>query len=237
MIALMMHTLIHNALAACGAGEQKKKKKQTHPVRTVLKLGAGVALGAAVGRIVVPTILYALLDNALDQVHEIHEVDPSTGLVEAPEGTYWAARRSGADTVVMLVNDANGIVIGSFTLDEADFDTDGVTAESFMLVEDYLYEAAQHRYAREFVTAVNGEDVNYSMRGNRVTKRPATRTSATGTVLHGVDGGDAPADVEDDAVDDADGVWEEPGTKIEAFWNNDDDIVLANDDFDEDDTR
>lgn len=193
----MTHTLIHNALAALGAGEQKK---QTHPVRTVLKLGAGVALGAAVGRIVVPTIVYALLDGALDQVHELYEVDPSTGLVEAPEGTYWAARRSGADTVVMLVREDNGIVIGSFTLNEADFDTDGVTAESFMLVEDYLYEAAQHRYAYEFVTAVNGEDVSYSMRGNRVTKRSGVRTSATGTVLHGVDGGDAPADVEGDIM-------------------------------------
>lgn len=235
MIAPMMHTLIHNALAACDAGEQKT---QTHPVRTVLKFGASVALGAAVGRIVVPKIVYALLDSTLDQVHELYEVDPSTGLVEAPEGTYWAARRSGADTVVMLVNDDNGVVIGSFTLDEADFDTDGVTAESFMLVEDYLFEAAQHRYAREFVTAVNGEDANVAMRGNCVTKRPASRTSATGTVLRGVDSEDASADVEDDVVDDADGAWEEPGTKLEAFWNSDDDIVLADDDLDDDaDTR
>lgn len=196
----MMHTLIHNALAVFGAGEQKK---QTHPVRTVLKLGAGVALGAAVGRIVVPKIVYALLDDALsddafDQVHELYEVDPSTGLVEAPEGTYWAARCSGADTVVMLVGEDNGIVIGSFTLEEADFDTDGVTDESFMLVEDYLYEAAQHRYAREFVTAVNGEDVSYRMRGNRVTKRSGVHTSATGTVFSDVDLSDFDEDLDED---------------------------------------
>lgn len=124
----------------------------------------------------------------------------------------------------MLVNDDNGIVIGSFTLDEADFDTDGVTAESFMLVEDYLFEAAQHRYAREFVTAVNGEDANVAMRGNCVTKRPATRTSATGTVLHGVDNEDVLPDVADETADDG-------------ILPDDVDLSDFDEDLDEDDAR
>ena len=80
MLEAMTQALMHTVLAALGAGTQEKTA--THSVRRVLTLGAGAALSAAAGYLV----LRAMDRNAVDWVREHYDVDVDTGLIAPPDG-------------------------------------------------------------------------------------------------------------------------------------------------------